>query len=153
MKKIIYLILKTTGDDGSDITGCLLAISAAAMTGIQKFDRAADELSNAWLAFNALSFTINGDAGDLAGLELFWVTDSEWEERFDVAADDDHAFIKRSDFERLKETANPDWRIGNERIVFNAFGDCFIEGSYEDAHGSEESAMLPISEIEGEFSK
>lgn len=153
MKKILYLILKTTGDDGSDITGCLLAIGDAAMSGIQKFDRAADELSNAWLAFNALSFTINSDAGDLASLELFWLTDSEWEEKFNVGAEDDHAFITRRDFERLKKTANPDWCIYNERIVFNQYGDCFIEGSYENTHGSEESAMLPVSEIEEAFTK
>lgn len=150
---MIYLILKTIGDDGSDITGCLLAISTAGVTDIQKYDEVADKLSDAHLCFNSLSFSVNGDAASLAGVEVFWLTDTDWKEKYGVDEDEDHVFIKRKDFERLKKTANPDWQISNERIVFNQFGDCFIEGSYEDAHGCEESAMLPISEIEKKFQK
>ncbi len=150
---MIYLITKTTGDDGSDITGCLLAISTQGLTEIQKYDKVADELSNAHLCFSAVSFTVNDVTASLAGVEVHWITDSEWEERYGVEEDDDHAIIKRTDYTRLKKSANPDWQIGTERIVFNQFGDCFIEGSYEDAHGCEESAMLPMSEIERAFSK
>lgn len=148
-----YLILKSTGDDGSDITGCLLAINAQGLTEIQKYDAIADNLSNAHLPFSAVSFTVNSEAASLAGIEVCWLTDCEWEEKYGVGADDDHVFIKRTDYTRLKMAANPDWQIGTEHIVFNQFGDCFIEGSYEDAHGCEESALLPLSEIETRFSK
>lgn len=151
---MIFIVLKTTGDDGSDITGCMLAISTAGLTEIQKYDRVADELSNAHLCFNAVSFTVNSDSASLTGVDVFWLTDNDWEDKFKVGADDGHVFINRRNFERLKKTANPDWSISLcERIVFNQFGDCFIQGSYDGANGNEESAMLPISEIEQKFSK
>lgn len=145
---MLYLITKTTGDDGSDITGCLLAISDSALKDILELDKIADEVSTIHLSFNALSFNINRDTGTPPAIEVHWTTDSDWEERYSVGADDDHAFINEREYERLKRTADPQWSIFSDRIVFNQYGDCFIEGSYENAHGCEESALLPLGELQ-----
>ena len=144
---MIYLILKCYGDDGSDINGCMLAISAEGFKAIQKHAIIADTVSKAHSSFNALSFTITF-SDDLDGVEVFWLgSESEWEDKFDVEPQTSHAFISEADFEQLKEAEEPDWRICYDRITFNKSGDCFIEGSYDNAHGYEESEMLPIAEI------
>src|SRR5205085_222061 len=114
--------MKTTGDDGSDIKGCLLALSETGLAQIELLDKAADAASNAHRSFAGLSFNVDGfnvPGGDLAGVEVHWITDSDWEDRFNVGVDDEYTFISRQQFARLKKTNVTDWHVGSTQLVFN----------------------------------